>query len=533
MRRHQRSRRRRTFRRWPRRVLITANVVVALCLVSSGGVYAYVHTKIDAIRAVSAPHLTPVGTGTQDSADGLPVENILLIGNQSRAGLTNPAFGSPTELSGTLSDVIMILHVDPAKQKVTLLSIPRDLFVPQPAGSQVGPFQKIDAALNDGANGPDNLIAAITQDWGIPINHFVELNFSGFQATVDALGGIKMDFPDRLYDAESDLIIGSTGCQLLNGAAALALVRARHLQYDPPGVNPDDHSAWPYDPESDLSRIVRDHTFLRVLVSTAKSKGLTNPITANNFIDGIINQITIDPGLRSQIVALIGRFRNIDPATAPETTLPVNQVGGSDGYTYNGYGMGDIEFPNQPLDNQTIAAWDKGALPAASKPVAVTVEDDLGSQDIAQGVANGLSADGLPVGPVADGSVKASPSPTWIDYAPGDQAAGEAVLADVAGAAMLRPDPSLGAGQVKVELGSAASVTGPGAALAYGAPSSTSTSTGSSSGTSSGSSPSTTSGSTTSTTAPGQESTSSGSGSLDPTPSPSSDQVQPWDPRPC
>jgi len=55
----------------------------------------------------------------------------------------------------------------------------RDLFVPMPAGSPVGPYEKIDAALNDGIAGPDNLIQTITGDLGIPINHYVELQFDG------------------------------------------------------------------------------------------------------------------------------------------------------------------------------------------------------------------------------------------------------------------------------------------------------------------------------------------------------------------
>ena len=58
-----------------------------------------------------------------------------------------------------------------------------------PAGSPVGPYQKIDAALNDGAQGPDNLIEAITDDLGIPINHYIELNFDGFEQTVNAIYG--------------------------------------------------------------------------------------------------------------------------------------------------------------------------------------------------------------------------------------------------------------------------------------------------------------------------------------------------------
>ena len=111
-------------------------MVVATCLVAAGAVYAYARYRIDSIRTVAAPHLTVTAPGAKDSAAGLEPENILLIGNETRAGLTNPTeiarYGSPQEFSGSLSDVIMILHLDPAKQTASILSIPRDLFLPMP-----------------------------------------------------------------------------------------------------------------------------------------------------------------------------------------------------------------------------------------------------------------------------------------------------------------------------------------------------------------------------------------------------------------
>jgi LCP family protein required for cell wall assembly len=276
--------------------------VVLVLLASSGAVWGYVHYRLDSIHTVAAPHLSRTVRVATQSSGGLDPENILLIGNETRAGITNPTeireFGSPEQLSGSLSDVIMILHLNPKTETASLLSIPRDLFVPMPSGSPVGPYEKIDAALNDGQNGPDNLIQAITDDLGIPINHFIELTFDGMQGVVNSIGGINLDFPEKLYDQEASLNVTTTGCQHVNGAEALALVRSRHLQYDPPGDNTP-QADWPYDPESDLARIARDHTFLRVLASTAIAGGFTNPIKANDFIGAVINDIVIDPGLRA------------------------------------------------------------------------------------------------------------------------------------------------------------------------------------------------------------------------------------------
>ena len=123
---------------------------------------------------------------------------------------------------------------DPAPQPghppLSILSIPRDLFVPN---ARKEGANKIDAALYEG---PDQLIAAIEEDFGIPIQHFVELNFDSFINVVNALGGIKMYFPEPVYDAYSGLNIQTTGCIALNGTQALQVVRARHLQYKGPGV---------------------------------------------------------------------------------------------------------------------------------------------------------------------------------------------------------------------------------------------------------------------------------------------------------
>lgn len=497
-------------RRWPRRLLIVANVAVASTLLAAGGVYGYVRYRIDSIRTIAAPHLTP-STG---AASGT-AENILLIGNQTRAGLNPaeiPAFGNPQSLSGSLSDVIMILHVDPAKNSASLLSIPRDLFVPMPPGSPVGAYQKIDAALNDGTKGPDNLIRAITDDLGIPINHYVELEFDGFQATVNALGGINMDFPEPVFDAYSGLNITTTGCFHLNGTQALALVRARHLQYDPPG-NTAPRYRWPYDPNSDLARIDRDHTFLRVLLTTALSQGLGDPLKLNAFIGAIINQITVDPGLKNQILDLGPRFRHINPSSIPETTLPVVVV---NSYHYRGYSMGDVDFPVQPADNQVIAAWDATSLPAPANPSNVEVLNMTGAGKLATTTAAALSAAGLPIGTIGDTAVPGEPTETLIRYNPADLSGALAVMQHLSGAVMLQQDTTLTNGTIVVDAGSMmtpASQTSQSINPASANPTPT----------------------TTPPTTPIPPATPGPSASLygGRQPSPSADTLQPWDPRPC
>ena len=135
---------------------------------------------------------------------------------------------------------------------------------------------------------------AIQEDFGIPIQHYVELNFDSFQGVVNALGGIKMYFPEPVFDAYSGLNVPTAGCHSLNGFQALEVVRARHLQYKGPGVKTNNHADWPQDPESDLSRIRRDHEFLRVLATAVAKRGLGNPITDNDLLGAVAPQLQVD-----------------------------------------------------------------------------------------------------------------------------------------------------------------------------------------------------------------------------------------------
>ncbi len=441
------------------------NLAVALSLVASGSVYGYVRATLGSFHTAAAPDLTPPPSGSKQTYHGLPPENILLIGNQTRSGLTNPQqiaqFGNPKVLSGSLSDVAMILHLDPRTGTASLLSIPRDLFVPMPSGSLVGHWGKIDAALNNGKSGPDNLIKAIHQDLGIPINHYVELNFNGFMNTVNALGGLRMNFPERIYDPYSLLGIYHTGCQLIHGFQALALVRSRHLRYDPPGVSPANPAAWPADPESDLARIVRDHEFLKALLTRAEHKGLSNPLTAVHFVHALINQIVMDPGLESQLLPLVQRFGHLAAGSIRTLTIPVTTGGAAlTGYTFGGVNYGDVDFPVQPTDWNAIQQWDPGVL-ATTTPKQVVVVDGTGAGTApAATVTAALKRDGLPVGNPGVATVEASTSETYVQYHPGQVSMGLAVLHRLQGAVMLQPVAAVPAGRVVVDLGTAVTATG-------------------------------------------------------------------------
>ncbi len=348
-------------------------------------------------------------------------ENILLVGSTSRCALAvqSKAFGLCSQgVTGVNSDVVMILHVDQSTHSVSILSIPRDLFVPN--ARKEGAY-KIDAALYEG---PTQLVDAVEEDFGIPIQHYVELNFDSFINVVNALGGVKMYFPEEVFDSYSGLDVRTTGCIELNGTQALQVVRARHLQYKGPGVTSNEADTWPQEALSDLARIRRDHEFLRVLAAAVKARGLGNPLTDQELLSSVVGQLEVDSGFSATaMVDLVLTFHSVDVADVPELTLPVSadQAGT---YYYKGGNYGDVEFTAEPQDHQAIdqflglAANDDtfsgGALPPPSSVTVSVIERERGVQ---RGGRNGRRPPGPRIPPRDRRAPRrrsvARPRPSW------------------------------------------------------------------------------------------------------------------------
>ena len=182
-----------------------------------------------------------------------------------------------------------------------MMSIPRDLWVNIPGNmSGISGMNRINTAFN---NGPSLLVQTIEQDLGIPINDFAEINFPGFSGMVNSLGGIYLDFPMPVKDAYSGLNITKTGCQLVSGTQALALVRSRHLYYYENGT-------WNADVQSDFSRIQRQDVFFRSMITRAHQK-VTDPLSINAFIGSIATDVTVSKNFKGQLLGLAERFHSV------------------------------------------------------------------------------------------------------------------------------------------------------------------------------------------------------------------------------
>ena len=132
---------------------------------------------------------------------------------------------------------------------------------------------------------------------------------------------------------------------------------------------------------------MRTHTFLKIVAQTAKSKGLTDPVAAANFLSAILGQMTVDAPLKGQMLGLILAYSHINLSTVPETTLPTTGV---NDYYYGGYGMGDVLFPVQPADNNVIKAWAGDVFPTPVAPTSVSVVSIAGSYDAAVAAGQAL-----------------------------------------------------------------------------------------------------------------------------------------------
>jgi LCP family protein required for cell wall assembly len=515
---------------WVRRSLITVGLVIVLIIGGVAGDYIYLGSLV---KKINVKTLQSSGAS----------ENILLIGSTSRCALKvqNAAYGTcSTANSGVNSDIDMILHLVPSTHQVSLLSIPRDTFVPN---ARVIGANKIDAALYEG---PSQLVTAIEEDFAIPINNYVELNFDTFADVVNALGGVKMYFPIPVYDAYSGLNIERTGCYSLDGYHALQVVRARHLQIQPDPSNHDPHT-WPYEALSDIARIRRTHEFLRVLGAKVKSRGLGNPIVDQSILTSVLPDLTVDSGFsESKMASLAETFANTSIANVPQYTYPVSDVeSGSSGLIYQGYPYGDVVFPIQPTGfNAVNSIFDikKGynsftdqPLPSASS-IKVTVENGTGITNQAAEVANPLRArsydvlstgDVTPDGPISETIVwyGGPPPPASGNWTSPNLADAESVLSQLQGPAVLGYDPSM------VTAGANVTVqTGDGLTVGTGSAKVTTTSTTTHSSKKTTTTTASKSSTTTTTvyTPPGMQNNPDFAA-----PSATNMAMQPWDPRAC
>ena len=299
-------------RRWPRRLLIGANVFVGLCLLAAGGIYGYIKFRFGQIET-SKIDICKVLRSCGEEAAGEPM-NVLLVGSDSRKELS-PAerskFGTENQVGGQRSDTILVLRADPRQRRAAIISIPRDLAVPI-AGSSSDHPQRINTAFE---GGPETLISTIRQSLGIEIDHYAQVDFNGFRGVVEAVGGVTVYFPAPARDKLSGLDIRTPGCVKLDGNQSLSYVRSREYQYYESG-------RWHSDPTGDIGRIQRQQDFIRRVIRKASQAG-RNPLTLNALVGTAVKNVSKDEAFsEGDILRLSKRFKSLDPEAVEMLSLP-------------------------------------------------------------------------------------------------------------------------------------------------------------------------------------------------------------------
>jgi LCP family protein required for cell wall assembly len=276
--------------------------------------------KIDLVTNLATAAQASLGPAETFPVADPQAQNFLITGadNNSCVDPSSPfaaAFGDRSSL-GERSDTIMIMRVDPATNQAAVLSFPRDLWVT--IFGQNGE-NRINSAYTK--NDPTLLVNTIFQNFGIGVDHFVQVDFCAFKTLVDAVGGVPVPFAVSVRDTHTGLYVPEPGCFTFDGDHALAYVRSRHLQtYD------EATAEWTEDPLADLGRISRQQDFLRRVVAKALSTGVYTPSVASGLITTAQKHVVTDSNLTPQkMLEFAGVIKNVNPTNMHSYQIEVKR----------------------------------------------------------------------------------------------------------------------------------------------------------------------------------------------------------------
>jgi LCP family protein required for cell wall assembly len=391
-------------------------------------------TRIDA--------LAPNDPAIKQAAKQRNAENYLLIGSDTREG-ANSGFGNVT---GARSDTTILAHLSPGRDKALLVSFPRDSWVDLPpcqrtkGGTSPGGEGMFNSAFEVG--GPKCTVLAVQKLTGISVNHYVQVDFTGFQTMVEALGGVTICSTEEVDDPKSGLRLHK-GSQVLRGAQALAYVRARKTLGD----------------GSDIGRIQRQQRFLGAMIRKATgSKLLFNPLALTRFLDAATKSLTLDRATSLKDLKALGdQLRDLDPKKVSFITAPIaNQDYTPPGTNLKGRVLLDDVAGRRLYDSiiNDKPAPPKTTAPGTKPKTAAKVTLTVAPGDVSVKVLNGVGLTGLAARTAADltsvgfavtntGNGPTGTKVTQVRYAPDRADAARTLVAGVPGA-VLQEDGSLG-----------------------------------------------------------------------------------------
>ncbi|MFD3481146.1 LCP family protein [Streptomyces sp. NPDC058695] len=239
-------------------------------------------------------------------------QNVLVLGSDSRAG-DNADLGTG-KVAGARSDTALVMHIPEGRTQATAVSIPRDTLVTRPEctksdGSKIPSAKRVMFNSVYSLAGPACVVKTVEAMSGVRMDHFMEIDFSGFKGLVDAIGGVTVTVDKPIHDKSSGLEL-SAGTHKLNGTQSLAFVRTRH------GVGDG----------SDLGRIGLQQQFMIALLGEVKKQDLLgSPTKTFKIADSLTSSLTTDSDLASlkSLAEFSRSMQGVDPADMETIMLPV------------------------------------------------------------------------------------------------------------------------------------------------------------------------------------------------------------------
>lgn len=291
-------------------LLITAWTAAGIVVLGGTGA-GYLYFKLNGnLKSVDIDQA--LGTERPEKVDN-GSENILVLGSDTRSG-NNKKVGGGTDDGSARSDTAMIVHVYEGHKKASVVSIPRDTLVDRPRCTDTD-GRTHDAAsgvmFNEsyGTGGAACAVKTVESITGIRMDHYLEVDFSGFQKLIDELGGVEVTTTKSISDPDSHLHL-KAGTHQLTGKQALGLVRTRH------GVGDG----------SDLGRIQLQQAFVKALINQIKDIDLFgNPKRLYDLAGTATKAVTTDSDLGSvnKLMSFADGLKGISSKNMNMVTMPV------------------------------------------------------------------------------------------------------------------------------------------------------------------------------------------------------------------
>ncbi len=408
-----------------RRKILAALLVGALLALATPTIAAYVKLngniqRVDISKVLGArPSTTPAPAGASEPL------NILVMGSDTRQGIGTTEYGQDTIEGGAHSDTNLLVHISAKRDRALVVSIPRDSMTKAPKdcanpASTVanGEVRQWNYNFNEG--GPGCTVKTLEGLTGIFVDHFVVIDFRGFQDMVDALGGVEVCSTVDIADSDAQFTLAA-GRHTLNGKEALGYVRVRKTVSD----------------GSDLFRIRRQQAFLSSVVQKATdTKLLLRPDRLYGFLNAATSSMTTDADFGATTMASLANslrhigMDKIEFVTVPTEVYPpdINRVQ----WQAKAKLIWEAIKNDRPLTNPSAKPPASTGAPApltvTPDRIQVRISNDSGVEGLAVQTGNALAVQGFRIAGYTNGT-STQTSGVVIRYAPGQREAARTVAA--------------------------------------------------------------------------------------------------------